>query len=193
MENQSPDIKDLVTALAKAQGQMRPAVFNKVNPHFKNRYADFNAIIDSCREPLASNGLSVMQYCEYVGDKLMLVTQLCHTSGQWIKSYFPMNPESTKSQALGSALSYSKRYALSALLTIVSDDEDDDAEECRKVTDFITGSQIDDLEIELQDMEDFKGTILRGLRIDKLSEIPRSKYDAIVKKIKEIRKERGNE
>lgn len=125
---QSEEIKELVAALSKAQGSMKPAIFNRVNPHFKNRYADFTSCMDCCREPLASNGLSVMQYCETVNEKLMLVTMLAHTSGQWMKSYFPLNPMKMDSQSIGSAMTYGKRYSLSAMLGIVSDDEDDDGE-----------------------------------------------------------------
>ena len=125
---QTEDVKELVTALSKAQGQMKPAVFNKVNPHFKNRYADFKSCMDACRSPLSDNGLSVMQYCDTVNDKLVLVTMLSHSSGQWIKSYFPLNPKNMDSQSIGSALSYAKRYSLCAKLGIVSDDDDDDAE-----------------------------------------------------------------
>lgn len=126
--NQSDDIKELVGALSKAQGKMEAAKFNRVNPHFKNRYADFTAVMDACRHPLADNGLSVMQYCETMNEKLTLVTLLAHTSGQWIKSYFPLNPASLTSQAIGSAMTYAKRYSLSAMLGIVSDEEDDDGE-----------------------------------------------------------------
>lgn len=125
---QSEDIKELVSALSKAQGAMKPAVFNRVNPHFKNRYADFTSCMECCRDPLSNNGLSVMQYCETISDKLMLVTMLAHTSGQWMKSYFPLNPMKMDSQSIGSAMTYGKRYSLSAMLGIVSDDEDDDGE-----------------------------------------------------------------
>lgn len=125
---QSEEIKELVSALSKAQGSMKPAVFNRINPHYKNRYADFTSCMDSCREPLSNNGLSIMQYCETVNDKLMLVTMLAHTSGQWMKSYFPLNPVKMDSQSIGSAMTYGKRYSLSAMLGIVSDDEDDDGE-----------------------------------------------------------------
>lgn len=126
--NQSEDIKDLVGALSKAQGQMKPAVFNKVNPHYKNRYADFTSCMDAVREPLCANGLSIMQYCDTMGDKLYLVTMLAHVSGQWIKSFFPLNPSKMDSQGIGSAMTYGKRYSLSAMLGIVSDDDDDDGQ-----------------------------------------------------------------
>ena len=124
--NQTEDIKELVAALSKAQGVMMPAKFNRVNPHFKNRYADFKSCMDACREPLANNGLSILQYCELINEKLNLVTMLAHTSGQWIKSYFPLNPSKMDSQGIGSAMTYGKRYSLSAMLGIVSDEEEDD-------------------------------------------------------------------
>lgn len=124
--NQTEDIKELVTALSKAQGAMKPAIFDKINPHFKSRYASFTSCVEACQKPLAENGLSFMQYCEIVGEKYQLVTMLAHTSGQWIKSYFPFNPIDSKIQTLGSTLSYAKRYSLCALLGIVSDDDDDD-------------------------------------------------------------------
>ncbi len=126
--NQSESIKELIVALAKAQGVMEPAKFNRVNPHFKSRYADFTSVMDACRKPLAENGLATMQYCETINDKLMLVTMLAHISGEWIKSYFPLNPATMTSQAIGSAMTYAKRYSLSSILGIVSDDEDDDGE-----------------------------------------------------------------
>ena len=126
--NQSETINELVTALSKAQGTMKPAVFNKVNPHFRNRYADFTAVMDACRQPLSDNGLSVMQYTETVNDQLKLVTLIAHMSGQFIKSYFPLNPAKMDSQSIGSSLTYAKRYCLSAMLGIVSDDDDDDSE-----------------------------------------------------------------
>ncbi len=125
---QTEDIKELVSALSKAQGKMEPAKFNRINPHFKNRYADFTAIMEACREQLSLNGLSIMQYCETMNEKLYLVTMLAHVSGQWIKSLFPLNPKNMDSQSIGSAMTYAKRYSLSAILGIVSDEEDDDGE-----------------------------------------------------------------
>jgi len=126
--NQSENIQDLVAALAKAQAKMQPAKFNKKNPHFKSKYADFTSCMEVCRIPLSENGLAVMQYCETHQDKLMLVTMLAHTSGQWIKSLFPLTAGNATSQQIGAAMTYGKRYSLSAMLGIVSDEEDDDGE-----------------------------------------------------------------
>jgi len=128
--NQSPEITELVKALSRAQGQMEPAKFNKSNPHFKSKYADFTSCMEACRKPLADNELCVMQYCETINERLHLVTLLAHSSGQWITSAFPLYPKTADSQAIGSAMTYGKRYSLASLLGIVSDEEwvDDDAE-----------------------------------------------------------------
>jgi hypothetical protein len=122
----SDTTNDLIAALAKAQGKMKPAAFNRTNPHFKTKYADLTSCMEACRQPLAEHSLAIYHHCETVNDKLMLVTTLHHTSDQWIKSFFPLNPANMTSQAIGSAMTYAKRYNLSCLLGMVSDDENDD-------------------------------------------------------------------
>src|SRR5512143_3702631 len=128
---QSETTADLSAALVKAQAAMKSAAFNKVNPHFKNRYADLAAIIDAVRKPLTDNGLSFTQTTEvHVDGAFLLVTTLRHASGQWIAGTYPL-PANAKSQELGSALTYAKRYTLSSITGIAAD-EDDDAEATRK-------------------------------------------------------------
>lgn len=122
----SPEIKELVSALAKAQGSMKPATYNRVNPHFKSRYADFASCMDACRGPLSENGLAVIQSCETIEGKLNLVTMLAHVSGQWMKSEFPLVSMKMDSQGIGSAMTYAKRYSLCGMVGIVADEEGDD-------------------------------------------------------------------
>jgi hypothetical protein len=125
----SQDIKELISALSKAQGQMKPAVFNRVNPHYRSRYADFTSCMDACREPLSTNGLAIIQTPQIVNEKLTLVTILAHSSGQWMKAEFPISAKTENMQSLGSAMTYAKRYSLCGMVGIVADEEgDDDAE-----------------------------------------------------------------
>lgn len=126
---QSENTNDLSAALAKAQAAMTAATFNRINPHFKNRYADLAAVLDAIREPLATNGLSVTQTTEIREGGFVLVTTLRHSSGQWVGSEYPL-PIGAKPQELGSALTYARRYSLSAIACIAADD-DDDAEMAR--------------------------------------------------------------
>lgn len=126
---QSDNTADLSGALATAQANMKAATFNKVNPHFKNKYADLAAVLDAVRKPLADNGLSVTQTTEIREGGLVLLTTLRHKTGQWIASEYPL-PSAAKPQELGSALTYARRYSLSAIACIAAD-EDDDAEGAR--------------------------------------------------------------
>jgi hypothetical protein len=127
---QSEQTNELAAALALAQSSMKAAAFNKTNPHFKNKYADLAAVLDAIRLPLAANKLSVTQTTEIRAGGLALVTTLRHSSGQWVASEYPL-PSGVRPQELGSALTYARRYSLSAIACIAADD-DDDAEGARK-------------------------------------------------------------
>lgn len=122
-------INELATALAKAQGKMKSASFDKTNPHYRNSYASLASITDAIKEPLANNGLSYSQTTEVRDGSFVLVTTLMHSSGQWLSSEYPL-PVAAKPQELGSALTYARRYSLSAIACIAAD-EDDDAEGAR--------------------------------------------------------------
>jgi len=120
----SDQINEISAALAKAQGAMKNATLNKVNPHFKSKYADLAEIRDTVTPHLTANGLGVVQVTDLAGERLMVITRLVHSSGQWFESRFPIAID--KPQAMGSAYTYAKRYSLAAICNI-SADEDDDA------------------------------------------------------------------
>lgn len=125
----TPDISELAQALSKVQGEMQAAVKDKVNPHFKSKYADLTSIWDVARPALSKHGLCVIQATELDADQIIMVTILAHSSGQWLKSYIPLKLSKNDSQGIGAALTYMKRFALASLIGIVSDDEvDDDGE-----------------------------------------------------------------
>lgn len=119
----SDAIDQIATALAKAQGEMKNAPLNKVNPHFKSRYADLAVIRDTVVPALSKNNIAVTQGTDFDNGALMVVTRLVHASGQWMESRFPIAID--KPQAMGSAYTYAKRYSLSAICAISADDDDD--------------------------------------------------------------------
>ncbi len=123
--NQSENINDLATSLSKAQGEMQAAIKDSINPFFKSKYADLGSVWDAARPVLSKNGLCIMQTTQMMDDKIVMVTTLAHTSGQWVKSYLPLNPSKNDSQGVGAAITYLRRYSLSALVGVVCDDEDD--------------------------------------------------------------------
>jgi hypothetical protein len=122
---QSEQINELAKALSTAQAKIENATLNKINPHFKSKYADLSSVIDSIREPLSANGIAVSQNIETREGGMILRTVLMHSSGQWIASEFPL-PQTARLQELGSALTYARRYSLSSMVCN-SADEDDDA------------------------------------------------------------------
>ncbi|MBF0502319.1 MAG: ERF family protein [Candidatus Riflebacteria bacterium] len=114
-------------ALAKAQGQMKPAAFDASNPHFKSKYATLASIMEACRPALSAAGIAVMQGTSIDPETLRVnvTTLLTHVSGEFIKETLSIKPAMDTAQAIGSAISYARRYCLSALVGIVSDDDDD--------------------------------------------------------------------
>jgi hypothetical protein len=126
--NQSETIGKLAEALAKAQGQMKPATKNSDNPYFKTKYADLASIWDAVRGPLSSNGLSVVQTTEQPADRLGIIirTTLLHSSGEWIAGDMLLKPVKDEPQAIGAAITYGRRFGLAAITGMCSEDEDDD-------------------------------------------------------------------
>lgn len=196
--NQSENISELVGALSKAQGKMRPAIHNKINPHFKNHYADLASCMEACRLPLSENGLSVMQFVEQKEGNYFLVTMLAHVSGQFIKSFLPLQMKNPTCQALGSELTYLKRYGISAMLGIVADadvaDDDDGnraSETPKKISELpkkeirtITQEQIKDINDFLTRkspdfIERFKRFLSTKYNIQFVKDIPESEFDFI--------------
>jgi len=124
-EKEAPLNKELFTALAKAQGEIENAKKDTANAYFKSKYADLASVINAVKKALSDNGLSVIQLTDIVNDKCVLITQLSHSSGQFIRGYYPITiPKDANSQQIGSALTYARRYAYSAIVGIAQEDDD---------------------------------------------------------------------
>lgn len=123
----SPEITELSKALIEVQKNLQPAIKDAENPFAKNRYATLNSVMDSCRMALLDNGILLTQYPVPVeGNNLGLVTKLVHAkTGQFQASLAVIPLAKPDPQAMGSAFTYGRRYALSAMLGIVSEEDDD--------------------------------------------------------------------
>lgn len=124
LQMQSAELDQLFEALSKAQGEMQGAVKDSSNPFFKSQYADLTSVWEACRNPLIQNGLTISQVLQSVSGQTFLVSILGHSSGQWLKSMIPVNPAKADIQALGSAITYCRRYALAALVGVCPEDDD---------------------------------------------------------------------
>ena len=137
MVESSEQFGELAVALAKFHTDC-PVVFkDSLNPQLRSKYADLGSILREINPVLAKHGLSVMQFA--VGD-LQLVTMLLHSSGQYFQSMSVLRPQDAvvrrgttgsddvraiTPQSYGSALTYQRRYALAALLSLCIDEDDD--------------------------------------------------------------------
>jgi hypothetical protein len=124
MTTRSESIGELAKALSKAQGAMEHAKKSADNPFFKSKYADLASVLDVARKPLADNGLCVVQGTFIEDSALRLRTDLLHSSGEWIASIYPVKPVKDDPQALGSAITYARRYAFQAMVGIAPEDDD---------------------------------------------------------------------
>lgn len=116
----SEQIGELAAALAKAQASMKGAVADSSNPHFKSRYADLESVRAASLPALAANGICVFQEVT----ETVCTTKLVHSSGQWLETDVPVFIGKRDSQGLGSAMTYSRRYALAAAVCLSQTDDD---------------------------------------------------------------------
>lgn len=121
-------MKELATALCKAQSQIRGAIKDSTNPHFRSDYADLESVWDACREALHGNGLSVVQVgADAPEGHIAIKTMLLHESGQYIDGVMTLPMVKRDPQAAGSAITYARRYSLAAMVGVVQVDDDGNA------------------------------------------------------------------
>ena len=118
-------MKEIATALLKAQSEMSNPKKGATNPFFKSKYADLNAIREAVIPTLNQNGITVLQPIVHVDSKNFVKTILLHESGEFLESlteiiYNKIND----AQAQGSGISYSRRYALQSFVCVGADDDD---------------------------------------------------------------------
>lgn len=123
--DKSEQINELATALSKAQGVIIPASKDADNPFFKSKYADLASVWEVAREPLYKNGLAIIQLPSAEGNIVTLETILIHSSGQFVSSKLTMVAKDAGPQAIGSCITYLRRYALSSVVGIASEIDDD--------------------------------------------------------------------
>ena len=96
------------------------------NPFFKNKYAPLNEILNEVRPLLSRHGLAVIQNTMSIEDKIGIQTIIIHSSGENIASdILLLKADKDTAQGQGSAITYGRRYQLSAMLSIASEDDDD--------------------------------------------------------------------
>lgn len=123
----SEEITELAKAMLQVQQSLKPASKDQYNVFTKSKYATLASVMEACREALLSAGIWVTQYPVDLKDPALLglVTKLIHAeSGQWQASLLTLPLAKLDPQGYGSALTYARRYGLSALVGVVTEDDD---------------------------------------------------------------------
>jgi hypothetical protein len=128
----SEQINELGAALATAQAQMKGAKKDSANPFFKSKYADLASVCAACMDALNAAGIAVVQAPSTTPDGIAVETLLVHKSGQWMSEIVCTKPKDDGPQALGSVITYLRRYALAAFAGVAPEDDDGEAAEGRK-------------------------------------------------------------
>jgi hypothetical protein len=124
----SDTLTKISPALVAVLAELRGAVKDSKNPHFKNDYASLESVVETVRPVLASHKLGVMQGPgELNHGALTVTTRIIHESGEWIESDLQVPLVKADPQAAGSAITYARRYGLMAMLSLPALDDDGEA------------------------------------------------------------------
>lgn len=122
----SESIAELAKALASFQSEVKQPLKDKVNPYFKSTYVDLTGVVEAIINTAPKHGLSFVQYPVSHENKVGIITVLMHSSGEFIETDpIYAQPAKNDAQATGSVITYLKRYSLSAVFGITSDEDDD--------------------------------------------------------------------
>ncbi len=149
-------MKNIASALVKAQKAFGPALKTSTNPHFKSRYADLSACVEAVIEGLNANGIMLMQPCHESETGVTVETLFVHESGETLsagKLHVPAAKQDP--QGYGSALTYARRYSLMAACGIAPEDDDGNAASQQKkpVQQKLTGSAVEDFITTISDSD----------------------------------------
>jgi hypothetical protein len=118
-------MKELLSALVAARAEIT-AIPKDAKNHFKGTYATIDGILESVVPALCKHGLVVVQAVHAIDGNNFLLTTIYHVSGESLSDQYPL-PALVDSQKFGGAITYARRYALSAMLCLAATDDPDAA------------------------------------------------------------------
>lgn len=155
-------MKQIASALVKAQREFGPALKTSRNPHFKSKYADLSAVVEAVIDGLNNNGIALIQQTHECDSGVIVETLLIHESGEQISGGRLHVPSSKQdAQGYGSALTYARRYSLMATTGIAP--EDDDGNAASKKQD-LNPEVIAQIILNTQTMDDLKSCYAKAFK-----------------------------
>ncbi len=117
----------LISAMVAAMGELTNPPKNAKNPHFKSKYATLEDIIKHTRPVLAKYDLAISMPAVYEEGGAGVRTIIWHGASNTKEEYdsFILPVDRKNAQAVGSALTYARRYMLCSILNIAGDEDDD--------------------------------------------------------------------
>lgn len=124
--SRSESITEIAKAFVKFQAEVKNPFNSTENSFFGNKYATLADVLNEVRPVMAKHGLSILQIPSIEKGMVCLTTLLLHESGEWIEpDPLMMSVEKQNAQGIGSSLTYARRYSISAILGVASEDDDD--------------------------------------------------------------------
>ncbi len=120
-------MQELLKSLIAAKTEFKAIAKDKVNPHYKSKYSTLDAVLGAVEPALAKHGLVLTHQAD--GEKF--TTTLYHESGQFLSTSLPL-PSFADPQKMGSWISYARRYSITGLLSVCSDEDDDGNQAAQK-------------------------------------------------------------
>lgn len=128
-------MKALSAALVKAQSEFHDPAKDSKNPHFKSKFVSLKGVLDAVRGPLHKHGIAIVQEIDFAEGQTYVRTRLLHESGESLESRCPVVCAKDRDpQAMGSAITYARRYAAAAICGVAPADDDDDGNEAARPT-----------------------------------------------------------
>lgn len=182
----------------KAKQQFKKTGLSAYNSHFKSKYAKLADIYQAVEDALHDNNLFITHARMIEDGKTYLKTRIRHVTSYYLEDICLIESEKPGNAGHGSSLTYMKRYSVLNLCGIAgSEDEDDDGQEEQRYIEkkqynkpqYITNSQVNQIETELDDMTEIGKIIMKGNGISTWSQLTVDKFDSVmntIKKSKEI-------
>lgn len=158
-------MKNIATALVKAQKAFGPALKSSTNPHFKNRYADLSACVEAVIDGLNGAGIALVQRTFEDATGVTVETMFIHESGEMLecgKLHVPAAKQDP--QGYGSALTYARRYSLMAACGIAPEDDDGNAAiRTNKVDESVLKAHLADI-ADCKTAEELKNVYFKAIK-----------------------------
>ncbi len=171
----SENCSELIIAWVHAKMKMgNVAEYDSKNPHYKNRFASLEATLQKINPVFSEFGLALTQW----PGKGVLINRLDHISGQWMMSKYELAPVKRDPQALGSSITYARRYCAQAIAGICGG-EDDDAEITLTPDNVSHSAKVDG---PVQTVEDIAAEFTQSVTEENYEEELNNQWDTLMRK-----------